>query len=58
MSHFSQVQDLLPHNQQLQARTASFYGELSAESDGERVKMFLNTLVNPFVSHFKKQDSL
>ena len=45
MSHFSQVQDLLLHNQQLHARTASFYDELSGEADGERVKMFLNTLV-------------
>ena len=45
MSHFSQVQHLLLHNQQLHARTASFYDELSGEADGERVKMFLNTLV-------------
>ncbi|WP_157828093.1 hypothetical protein [Paraglaciecola sp. MB-3u-78] len=58
MSHFSQVQDLLLHNQQLHARTATYYGEFSAESDDERVKMFLKTLVNPFVSHFEKQDSL
>jgi hypothetical protein len=46
MSHFSQVQDLLLHNQQLHTRTASFYSELSGDAEGEMVKMFLNTLVN------------
>ena len=45
MSHFSQVQDLLLHNQQLHACTASFYDELSGEAESERVIMFLNTLV-------------
>ena len=45
MNNFSQVHELLLHNQQLHARTAEFYGTLSKEAQSERVKMLLNTLV-------------
>lgn len=45
MSNFSQVHELLLHNQQLHARTAEFYRILSNEANSERVKMLLNTLV-------------
>lgn len=45
MSNFSQVHELLLHNQQLHARTAEFYGVLSNEAKNERVKMLLNTLI-------------
>jgi hypothetical protein len=45
MSNFSQVHELLLHNQQLHARTEKFYISLSKEADNERVKMLLNTLV-------------
>ncbi|MFT4938105.1 MAG: hypothetical protein ACI88A_001128 [Paraglaciecola sp.] len=45
MSNFSQVHELLLHNQQLHARVAQFYQKLSSEATSERVKMFLNTLV-------------
>jgi F0F1-type ATP synthase delta subunit len=45
MSHFSQVQELLLHNQQLHSRTAKFYQALAGEAASERVQMFLFTLV-------------
>ncbi|MGK0409642.1 MAG: hypothetical protein ACJASB_001798 [Shewanella psychromarinicola] len=45
MSNFSQVHELLLHNQQLHARTAAFYRVLSKDAKSERVKMLLNTLV-------------
>ena len=45
MSNFSQVHELLLHNQQLHTRTAEFYRGLSNEAKSERVKMLLNTLV-------------
>jgi signal transduction protein with GAF and PtsI domain len=45
MSNFSQVHDLLLHNEQLHARVAEYYKKLSSEAENERVKMFLNTLV-------------
>ena len=45
MSNFSQVHELLQHNQQLHARTATFYRVLSNDAKSERVKMLLNTLV-------------
>jgi hypothetical protein len=45
MSNFSQVHELLLHNQQLHARTAEFYRVLSNEAKSERVTMLLNTLV-------------
>lgn len=45
MSNFSQVRELLQHNQQLHSRTAQFYIDLSKEASDERVKMLLNTLV-------------
>jgi hypothetical protein len=45
MSNFSQVRDLLLHNQQLHARVAEFYESLCSEAKSERVKMLLNTLV-------------
>jgi signal transduction protein with GAF and PtsI domain len=45
MNNFSQVHELLQHNQQLHARTANFYSALSNEAKCERVKMLLNTLV-------------
>jgi hypothetical protein len=45
MSNFSQVHELLQHNQQLHARTAAFYRVLSNDAKSERVKMLLNTLV-------------
>jgi hypothetical protein len=45
MSNFSQVHELLLHNQQLHARAANFYSDLANGANSERVKMFLNTLV-------------
>ena len=45
MSNFSQVHELLLHNQQLHARTEKFYMSLSNAASNERVKMLLNTLV-------------
>ena len=45
MSNFSQVNELLRHNQQLHARTATFYLVLSSQAQNERVKLLLNTLV-------------
>lgn len=45
MSNFSQVHELLQHNQQLHSRTEKFYGALSDQANNERVKMLLNTLV-------------
>ena len=45
MSNFSQVYELLLHNQRLHARTESFYIALSNEAKSERIKMLLNTLV-------------
>ena len=45
MSNFSQVRELLLHNQQLHSRTAQFYIDLSKEAADERVQMLLNTLV-------------
>lgn len=45
MSNFSQVHELLLHNQQLHSRTADFYQALAGEANSERVKMFLDTLV-------------
>jgi hypothetical protein len=45
MSNFSQVHELLLHNQQLHARTGEFYNVLSNEAKSERVKLLLNTLV-------------
>ena len=45
MSNFSQVHELLLHNQQLHTRTGEFYAALSHEAKNERVKMLLNTLV-------------
>lgn len=44
MSNFSQVRELLKHNQQLHTRTAVFYEDLSKETDSERVKMLLALL--------------
>ena len=45
MSNFSQVRELLLHNQQLHARTREFYSVLAVQAQSERVKMLLNTLV-------------
>jgi len=45
MSNFSQVNELLQHNQQLHARTAAFYLVLSNQAQNERIKLLLNTLV-------------
>ena len=45
MSNFSQVHELLLHNQHLHARTGEFYTFLSNQAKNERVKMLLNTLV-------------
>jgi hypothetical protein len=45
MSNFSQVHELLLHNQQLHARTSAFYIFLSNQAQNERVKLLLNTLV-------------
>ena len=45
MSNFSQVHDLLLHNQQLHSRVADFYKSLSSKAKNERVKMFLDTLL-------------
>lgn len=45
MSNFSQVHELLLHNQQLHARTEKYYRVLSSGAKSERVKLLLNTLV-------------
>jgi len=45
MSNFSQVHELLLHNQQLHARASEFYSELSNQAKSERVRMLLKTLV-------------
>jgi hypothetical protein len=45
MNNFSKVHDFLLHNQQLHARTAEFYRELSLDVTSERIKMLLNILV-------------
>jgi hypothetical protein len=45
MSNFSQVHELLLHNQHLHTRTAEFYRILSNQAKNERVKLLLNTLV-------------
>ena len=45
MSNFSQVRELLQHNQQLHSRTALFYADLAKEASDERVQMLLATLV-------------
>ena len=45
MSNFSQVHELLLHNQHLHTRTGNFYGILSNQAKNERVKMLLNTLL-------------
>ena len=45
MSNFSQIHELLLHNQHLHARTGQFYSDLSLQAENERVKMLLNTLV-------------
>ena len=45
MSNFSQVHELLLHNQQLHARTGEFYTVLSNQAKNERVQLLLNTLV-------------
>tara|TARA_R110001599_G_scaffold61265_2_gene170220 strand:- start:5670 stop:6164 length:495 start_codon:yes stop_codon:yes gene_type:complete len=44
MSNFSQVRELLQHNQQLHARASTFYQDLAFQADNERVKMLLATL--------------
>ena len=45
MSNFSQVHELLLHNQNLHTRTGEFYSVLSNQANSERVKLLLNTLV-------------
>ena len=45
MSNFSQVHEVLLHNQLLHARTGEFYTTLSKNAENERVQMLLNTLV-------------
>ena len=45
MSNFSQVHELLQHNQGLHARAWEIYGFLSNKAKNERVKLLLNTLV-------------
>lgn len=44
MNNFSQVRDLLQHNQQLHSRSAQFYRELAQKSVDEKVKMLLAIL--------------
>lgn len=41
MSNFSQVRELLQHNQKLHARTAIFYQVLADKTDDHRVNMLL-----------------
>ena len=41
MSNFSQVRELLQHNQQLHARTSLFYKVLADRTDDHRVNMLL-----------------
>ena len=45
MSNFSQVHELLLHNQQLHQRNGHFYTELSSSFKSERIKQLLSTLV-------------
>jgi hypothetical protein len=54
MSNFSQVFELLLHNQHLHTRTGEFYNALSNGAKNERVKLLLNTLVK----HESKLSSL
>lgn len=45
MSNFSKVHDFLMHEQNLHARIADYYRELSAQASNEQVKMLLQLLV-------------
>ncbi|MFC6441525.1 hypothetical protein [Pseudobowmanella zhangzhouensis] len=44
MSHFSQVRDLLKHNQQQHSQIAQFYAGLAAQTSNPRAAMLLTTL--------------